>query len=120
MYLPQTTTDTIMNEMGLNAFQVEQGKWAARTFGEQTTEEKLRHLHKEIDEIIDDQTDVVEYADALSLLLDAARLQGIRADQILIAAWNNLDVNMRRTWTKNPDGTFSGSKSTDARRREQK
>ena len=94
----------------LNAFQKKQGRWAANTFGDQTTEEKLRHLIKEIREIMDDPQDVVEYADALSLLLDAARLQGISASEIVRAARKKLDVNKRRTWTKNPDGTYSGSK----------
>ena len=99
---------SLMQELDL--FQKAQGEWAADTFEAQTSEEKLRHLHKEIDEIIDDQQDVTEYADALSLLLDAARLQGITAEMIVSAAWTKLRINKQRTWTRNPDGTYSGSK----------
>lgn len=109
-----------MPDIDLNLFQKTQGKWAAETFGDQTSVEKLRHLHKEVDEIIDDPQDVTEYADALSLLLDAARLQGITAENIVVAAWLKLQVNQQRTWTRNPDGTFSGSKSTITDQQESK
>jgi len=90
-------------------FQDEQGKWAEVQFDGQTCEEKLRHLQKEIGEILEDPCDVYEYADAASLLFDAARKQGISTEKILRAAWDKLETNKTRQWRKNADGTFSGS-----------
>jgi NTP pyrophosphatase (non-canonical NTP hydrolase) len=104
-------------DSNLLAFQLTQGRWAAQTFGTQTCEEKLLHIIEEVGEIMDAPDNVTEYADVLSLLLDAARLRDISASQILFAAWEKLDVNRQRTWTLNPDGTYSGSHPQAANKR---
>ncbi len=89
-----------------NFFQEQQGEWAAETFKNQTVDGKLAHLIKEVGELRDDPTDILEFADCLMLLLDAARLQGITATDILINAWYKLGINKQREWGQpNADGS---------------
>ena len=93
-----------------DTFQKTQGEWAAKQFPDQTSDNKLLHAIKEIHEIRENPDDIYEYADAISLILDAARLHNITSYEILQAAWVKLNINMKRKWVKNPDGTYSGSK----------
>ena len=90
----------------IQEFQEEQGKWADKAFGGQLIKGKIAHLIKEANEIADNPTDIMEYADCFMLLLDSARLADITADEVLAAAWEKLAINKTREWGKpNKDGS---------------
>ncbi|MEE8428544.1 MAG: dATP/dGTP pyrophosphohydrolase domain-containing protein, partial [Gammaproteobacteria bacterium] len=74
-------------------FQLTQGEWADQVFVGQSNASKLRHLLKEVGEIIDAPDDVEEYGDALALLIDAARKKGIHIAEIIDSMWNKLEKN---------------------------
>lgn len=87
----------------LQDFWDQQGEWSERTFG--TSAERgpigsLRHLANEVQEAIADPTDIVEFADCLSLTLDAVRRAGFTLLELLAAAHAKLAVNKLRQWEK--------------------
>ena len=81
--------------------------WSQETFG--NDEERgpigaLKHLRKEIDEIIEAPDDRWEYADAFTLIVDAARRAGVPFIMLLNTAIQKLEINKQRDWPKpNPD-----------------
>ncbi len=86
----------------LQAFWHAQAKWSQATFG--TDAERgplgpLKHLAKEVQEVIADPTDLTEYSDLLFLICDATRRAGFTYDQLLAAAWAKLEVNKARKWS---------------------
>lgn len=72
--------------------------WSRATFGRDTPLPALKHLRREVDELIESPSDITEYADCLMLVLDAAHIAGISADQLVAAAWAKLEINRGRTW----------------------
>jgi hypothetical protein len=85
--------------------------WAERTFDPidrrspaERAQVCLRHAVREIEkEIAPDPRDPREYADALALLLFAARLNGI-TPQAVAAAWEAKIPDLEaRTWERNPE-----------------
>jgi len=91
----------------IERFQFEHGRWSDEIFGEQVGPEgKIAHLAKEVGELSMAPYDIEEYADCLTLLLDAARKAQFNADDIVHAAWHKLDENRHREWQKpNADGS---------------
>lgn len=91
----------------IQRFQFEHGRWSDETFGAQRGPEgKLAHLLKEVKELIDAPLDRSEYADCLTLLLDAGRKAGYMADDIVDEAWDKLQKNRHRNWgAPNADGS---------------
>jgi hypothetical protein len=86
---------------------LEQSEFSQKTFG--TDEEKgpegpLKHLLEEVQEVLDDSTDVMEYADCFLLLLDATRRAEINIHTLLRAAHDKLEINKKRTWEKTSEG----------------
>lgn len=82
-------------------------KWSDKTFG--TKEERgplgpLKHLRKEVDEVIKDieaeNDPLEELADCLILLLDATRRSDFLARQLLEAAYIKMEKNRQRKWPK--------------------
>ena len=86
------------------------GLWSDSTFGPgRKPLPVLYHLVKEVPEVIDaiegqkgDDRILMEYADCLLLLVDAARLSGYDARDLLTAGRKKLEVNKGRKWGK-PD-----------------
>lgn len=75
------------------------GRWSDATFGgHRDPRGCLCHLAKEVDELREAPADIMEYADCLTLLLDAARRAGIDGDDILRASYRKLEINKRRQW----------------------
>jgi len=72
--------------------------WAAATFREETVQSKLEHLLEEVQEILAAPGDIEEYADALMLLFDAARLAGFGLAELVSAMDAKFQVNQRREW----------------------
>lgn len=91
-----------MTEFG--RFQEEAGRWSDSVFGvDRNPRGPIAHLKKEVDELLDNPYDDMEYADCLMLILDAARCAGIPADDLLNTAWDKLAINRDlRDWGK-PD-----------------
>lgn len=77
--------------------------WSQETFGsdkERGPEGPLKHMRKEIEEVLANPTDLQEYADLLLLLLDASRRAGIGPYSLIRAGQAKLKINKERTWPK--------------------
>lgn len=91
-------------------------QWSDEAFGtvkEHSTIGTLKHLAKEIDEIMEDPSDIEEWADGYLLLMDGARRAGHSVEQILDAAYAKLQVNKQRIWAKpsSPDESIEHVRS---------
>lgn len=62
----------------------------------------IKHLQREIEELLNNMDDIEEWADCLMLLLDGARRRGHDIDAIVDATWDKLEKNRHRKWGK-PD-----------------
>jgi hypothetical protein len=58
----------------------------------------LHHLVLEVQEVIDTPTDRMEYADCFMLLLDAYRMAGYDADDLIDACIDKLEICKQREW----------------------
>jgi hypothetical protein len=81
----------------------EQSEWSQRTFG--TDHERgpvgpLKHLAKEVQEVLSDTSDRMEYADLQFLVFDAARRAGLTCQELLALCFEKLDINKKRQWQK--------------------
>ncbi len=87
----------------LKRFQIEARRWADSVFGElRPPHGAIAHLRLEVDELATKPFDIWEYADCLMLILDAAGNAGFDADELLVFAWEKLEINRARDWGK-PD-----------------
>lgn len=87
----------------MRAFWNAQAEWSRATFGsdaERGPLGPLKHLAKEVNEVIKDPTDLIEYADLLFLVCDATRRAGFTYDQLIEASWSKLAINKARQWQK--------------------
>ena len=90
-----------VNDLSINSLALNVTEWSRKTFGEPETRGpigSLKHLAKEIQEVIDKPTDVTEYADCLILLIDASFRAGIGINQLIGAATDKMIVNRARQW----------------------
>ena len=79
--------------------------WEAEQFPQSTTRSRLKHLEKEVGELLETPDDIMEYADAMALLMLAAKSQGFEFTDILRAMRVKLGINKARRWGKpNADG----------------
>lgn len=84
----------IMNEIA---------SWSDSVFGEgRPPTAPLHHLKKEVREAIENPDDDSEYADMLMLILDAYRMKGGTANELIKYTYNKLEENKQRKWGK-PD-----------------
>ena len=87
--------------------------WSLATFPEASALGSLKKLKEEVDEIevniYQGERDVMEYADCLMCLFDSARRQEnpITISEIFDAFEKKLEINKKRTWTKNDNGSYS-------------
>lgn len=99
----------------LVAMEAERMEWSFRTFPEATAISSLRKLESEIKEIeatiVAGTKNPEEYADALMCLFDSAGRFGISPVDIFDAFEKKLAINKARTWTKNPDNSYSHVKA---------
>lgn len=87
----------------IQQLQDEVATWSDNTFGaDRPANVPLHHLAKEIQELIASPNDCMEYADCLILLLDAYRMTGGRADDLIETCYQKLEINRKRKWGK-PD-----------------
>lgn len=73
--------------------------WSRETFGpDQRTESIVNHIKKELDEILENPTDLTEWIDVMILAIDGAWRAGHDPKQIVLALVNKSLVNMHRKW----------------------
>lgn len=106
LFDPQDQQTAFIENLSLQKLEDVRSKWAAKTFPSATTQSALHHLKEEIKEVEADPTDVMEYADMLMLVMEAARLSGFSADDILKAFAQKHEINKSRIWVKNRNGSY--------------
>lgn len=104
--LEQALTQQAIGIMYLDLVQ-DQAAWSEANFG--STEERgpigpLKHMAKEINELLENPTDPHEYADLLILLLDSSRRAGIDAIDLIAFALDKMELNKKRKWSKPVEG----------------
>lgn len=78
-------------------------EWSNQVFGSITERGPmglLKHLRKEVEEVIDNPGDLMEYADCMTLVMDATRRAGFTFDQLVEAMFAKLEINRAREWPK--------------------
>lgn len=84
-------------------FQNELAEWSDKTFPMQhqdNAKPKFEHLLEEVIEVRDSPFDILEYADCISLIIDAARINGFTMDDIFKGCEEKLRINKKRKWGK--------------------
>ena len=91
----------------------EHSKFSTETFGSNRNPiGPLKHLLKEVQEVIDEPSDSEEFADCLLLFIDAIRLNGHTFEDIIYAAFKKLEKNRNREWPPlNSEGYSEHKKS---------
>lgn len=77
-------------------------EWAQETFGNSTPQRKIAHLKREINEVLESPSDIIEWADCAMLFFDALTLQGFTVEELQNAMQEKLEINKKREWSK-PD-----------------
>lgn len=93
-----TNTNTVQTWDNWQDIQNEIGEFTDKTFGQSTVESKFEHLREELDEVIADPKDELEWADCLILLLDAARREGFDMTDLHKAITKKMEINRARKW----------------------
>lgn len=76
-----------------------QKEWSENTFGPgERTEGVIDHIHKELDEILNDPKDLEEWIDVAILAFDGAWRAGYDPVQIVCALINKQNKNENRKW----------------------
>ncbi len=94
----------------LEKFIKKRNKFSSKQFG--TKKERgclgpLHHLKKEVQELIDNPDDEMEWADNFLLLLDAAWRKGHSLQDLINFADKKLDININRKWGEpDKDGVY--------------
>jgi len=90
-----------MTHRSLTMFWYELSNWSQNTFGSDQvrgSQGPLKHLAKEINEVLADPTDLEEYADLLFLVFDATRRAGFTFAELSEACFAKLEKNKARKW----------------------
>lgn len=87
----------------------EQREFSDKAFG--TPEQRdcmgaLHHLKLEVQELIENPDDEMEWADCMLLLMDGARRKGYTLEQIFDFCQAKLEINKKRTWEKTENGVY--------------
>lgn len=83
----------------IQQLQDEIANWSDATFGPgRPANIPLHHLAKEVRELLEMPDDRMEYADCLILLLDAFRMTGGNAEDLIDACYEKLEINRNRRW----------------------
>lgn len=73
--------------------------WSRKTFGTgRRTKGILEHIRKEIIEVEEHPTDLMEWVDIVTLALDGAWRAGYSPEQIFFAMKSKLNINIGREW----------------------
>jgi len=88
-------------------------KIAEEIFPESTFEGHLLKAKDEIDEVIENPSDVSEFADVLICVFNAAHKRGISYEQLYEAVENKIPIIEKRVWTKTEDGNYQHVEDND-------
>lgn len=87
--------------------------WSVEKFGDCLAVAPLTHLSKEVRETINailfdepDESIRMEFADCFILLMQSAHKFGLSFEDVFNAAKKKMEINKRRTWGRNNDGTY--------------
>lgn len=83
--------------------QKKQYKWSRETFGESSMESNIDHLRDELAEIIENPTDIEEWADVMLLYMNALSFVDFTMDDVLEAVHKKYEKNNKRKWGKPDD-----------------
>lgn len=75
-------------------------EWANSIFTQSTLSSRLNHLRSELEEVEKDPKDILEWADVLTLYMNAAANEGFKMTEILIAVEDKFEINRNRQWGK--------------------
>lgn len=76
-----------------------QAKFSSKTFGPgDRTKSVIDHIRKELDEILEDPTDLSEWIDVVILALDGAWRVGYSPDEIINQLVEKTRINEQRKW----------------------
>ena len=101
-----------MNQQDLdkfNAFLLDRRTFSYKTFGSKEVRGcvyPLRHLKKEVQELLDNIDDPMEWADCFLLFTDAAERKGHSFNDLIDFAMKKLEINKKRTWAEGPNGVI--------------
>lgn len=90
-------------------------EFGKKIYPNSTVESCFIHAKKEMDEVLkelyDDQPDYVslleEFADVFLCIISAVGKAGFTPSQLVEAIAAKIEVNQKREWKQNPDGTYS-------------
>lgn len=96
----------------LQKFVNEHRAWAKKTFGDTPKTAAVKHLQKEVKELLEeiergtsDYDKTMEFADCMILLLHAADKNGIDVKELFKAMKHKFSINQTRRWpAPNADG----------------
>lgn len=78
--------------------------WSYDTFGDgQRTEGLCRHIEKELQEIRESPSDIMEWIDVVILALDGAWRAGHSVKEICDALEKKQQINSERRWIRTPE-----------------
>lgn len=72
--------------------------WGKRQFPHATAATQLAHLRQEVEELIGDPNDLMEYADVFALMLSALYSSGYSFEDLVGAMREKLVINQSRNW----------------------
>lgn len=107
LFNPIDRSLNFQQHLSLQKLEEIRAKWAAKTFPRANLDGVLNHLKREIQEFEEDPSDISELADMLMLVMDAGRLSGHSADDILKAFSKKHIDNTKRKWALLPDGSYT-------------
>ena len=85
----------------LQKLQDDVAEWGSNTFGNSGHARLIaiiHHLKKEVQELLESPYSGMEYADCLTLLLDAAKMAGFNTDDLIRVSFDKLEINKTRKW----------------------
>jgi hypothetical protein len=84
-------------------------EWSSKTFENETSVSKINHLKKEVEELRfsifhehSEEEKRYEFADCFMLLIAAAKMEGLTANDLILITKAKLELNKSRIWGK-PD-----------------
>lgn len=87
----------------LGRFWDQQAIWSQATFGKDEDRGPIgaiKHLRKEADELLQDPSDLEEYADCIFLVFDACRRARFDYTDLVSKCFEKLEKNRARVWPK--------------------
>lgn len=83
----------------LEQFLVEKRRWSEKTFGPgMRTKGIVKHIQKELQEILEKPDDLEEWTDVITLAMDGFIRAGGKPEQVIEYLYRKFEKNQRRTW----------------------